>query len=146
MTEEELHAISLAKVLEYLEGMGPEDGHLLTNDRVLEVMDLHETATTSKLLALVIAMAGIHPDWQDKHLKDRFRSYLVQSATTLRQVLEAEPLHPNLGPPREAVRDPGQHHPAGDPGEHQQDRLDLPQDPPPHEGGAVAYDGRGDFL
>lgn len=91
MTEEEKHAISLAKVLEYLEGMGPEDGHLLTNDRVLEVMDLHETATTSKLLALVIAMAGIHPDWQDKHLKNRFRSYLVQSATTLRQVLEAEP-------------------------------------------------------
>ena len=91
MTEEELHAISLAKVLEYLEGMGPEDGHLLTNDRVLEVMDLHETATTSKLLTLVIAMAGIHPDWQDKLLKDRFRSYLVQSATTLRQVLEAEP-------------------------------------------------------
>ena len=94
MTEEEKHAISLAKVLKYLEGLGPEDGQLLTNDRVLEVMDLQETATTTKLLALVIAMAGIHPDWQDRRLKNRFRSFLVQSATTLRQVLEAEPDSP----------------------------------------------------
>ena len=70
-TEEERHANSLAKVLEYLEGMSQEDRELLTNGKVLEVMDLHETATTSKLLALVIAMAGIHPDWQDKRLKDR---------------------------------------------------------------------------
>ena len=68
MTEEEKHAISLAKVLAYLEGLGPADRQLLTNDRVLEVMDLQETATTSKLLALVIAMAGIHPDWQDRRL------------------------------------------------------------------------------
>ena len=90
VTEEEKHAAALARALEYLEGLGPEDGHLLTNDRVLEVMDLQETATTFKLLTLVIVMAGIHPDWRDKQLKDRFRSYLVQSATTLRPMLAAE--------------------------------------------------------
>ena len=54
-------------------------------------MDLKEKAATLKLLNAVIAMAGIHPDWQDKQLRDRFRDYLIQSATYLRPMLAVEP-------------------------------------------------------
>ena len=83
-------------MLQWLEELGPKDGELLTNSKMLEVMDLKENAATHKLLDTVIAMAGIHPDWQDRHLRDRFRRYLVQSATTLRPVLVAEPDAPWL--------------------------------------------------
>ena len=96
VTEEERQAGSLARMLQWLEELGPQDGALLTNDRVLEVVGLQEKAATSKLISLIINMVGIHPDWVNSRLRDRFRDYLAKSKTSLRPLLEAEPDAPWL--------------------------------------------------
>ena len=79
MTEEERQAGSLARVLQWLEELGPQDGTLLTNGKVLEVLGLQEKAATSKLISLIINMVGIHPDWVNSRLRDKFRDYLAKS-------------------------------------------------------------------
>ena len=96
VTEEERQAGSLARVLQWLEELGPQDGALLTNGKVLEVLGLQEKAATSKLISLIINMVGIHPDWVNSRLRDKFRDYLAKSKTSLRPLLEAEPDAPWL--------------------------------------------------
>ena len=92
--EQEQHAAAVSMIMEWLEGLGPGDMEHVTNAKVLMVMDLEDKTAESKLLSIVIAMAGIHPSWKGHHLNNRFAKFFSMSKSSFREVLEAEPNAP----------------------------------------------------